>query len=79
MCIASLKGAVVLCRSTRSAYPLRDVARQVEFLIKSREFVRRSGLPSVDRLRLSGRQPPGTKITDTVFSPEFATYTLIPS
>ena len=49
MCIASLEGAVVLCRSTRSADPLRDVAAQVEFLIKSREFVRRHGLPTVDR------------------------------
>ena len=49
MCIASLEGAVVLCRSTRSADPLRDVAHQIEFLIKSREFVRRYGLPSVDR------------------------------
>jgi AcrR family transcriptional regulator len=45
MCIASLEGAVVLCRSTRSVGPLRDVAEQVEFLIKSREFVRRHGLP----------------------------------
>ena len=26
MCIASLEGAVVLCRSTRSVDPLRDVA-----------------------------------------------------
>jgi AcrR family transcriptional regulator len=45
MCIASLEGAVVLCRSTRSVDPLHDVAEQVEFLIKSREFVRRHGLP----------------------------------
>ncbi len=45
MCIASLEGAVVLCRSTRSVDPLRDVAEQVEFLIKSREFVRRYGVP----------------------------------
>jgi TetR/AcrR family transcriptional repressor of lmrAB and yxaGH operons len=44
-CIASLEGAVVLCRSTRSVDPLRDVAEQLEFLIKSREFVRRYGLP----------------------------------
>lgn len=44
-CIASLEGAVVLCRSTRSVDPLRNVADQVEFLIKSREFVRRYGLP----------------------------------
>ena len=42
-CIASLEGAVVLCRSTRSVDPLRDVAEQIEFLIKSREFVRRYG------------------------------------
>ena len=48
-CIASLEGAVVLCRSTRTAEPLREVARQVEFLIKSREFVHRFGLPSVER------------------------------
>ena len=46
MCIASLEGAVVLCRSTRSVDPLHDVAEQVEFLIKSREFVRRHGLPT---------------------------------
>jgi TetR/AcrR family transcriptional regulator, lmrAB and yxaGH operons repressor len=44
-CIASLEGAVVLSRSTRSVDPLLDVADQVEFLIKSREFVRRYGLP----------------------------------
>jgi AcrR family transcriptional regulator len=44
-CIASLEGAVVLCRSTRSGDPLHDVAEQIEFLIKSREFVRRNGLP----------------------------------
>jgi AcrR family transcriptional regulator len=44
-CIASLEGAVVLCRSTRSVGPLNDVAAQLEFLIKSREFIRRYGLP----------------------------------
>ena len=44
-CIASLEGAVVLSRSTRSVDPLRDVADQIEFLIRSREFVRRYGLP----------------------------------
>jgi TetR/AcrR family transcriptional regulator, lmrAB and yxaGH operons repressor len=49
MCIASLEGAVVLCRSTRSAEPLRDVAHQVEFLIKAKEFVQRYGLPSPAR------------------------------
>lgn len=45
MCIASLEGAVVLCRSTRSVDPLQDVAQQVEFLIRSREFIRRHGVP----------------------------------
>ena len=44
-CIASLEGAVVLCRSTRTVEPLRNVAEQLEFLIKSREFVRRHGVP----------------------------------
>ena len=48
-CIASLEGAVVLCRSIRNAEPLRQVASQMEFLIKSREFVRRNGLPTVRR------------------------------
>ncbi|CQD14768.1 TetR/AcrR family transcriptional regulator [Mycolicibacterium farcinogenes] len=49
MCIAALEGAVVLCRSSRSVDPLRDVAGQLEFLIKSREFVRRNGVPGVSR------------------------------
>jgi TetR/AcrR family transcriptional regulator, lmrAB and yxaGH operons repressor len=44
--IAALEGAVVLCRSTRSVAPLRDVADQLEFLVKSREFVRKYGLPA---------------------------------
>jgi TetR/AcrR family transcriptional regulator, lmrAB and yxaGH operons repressor len=48
-CIASLEGAVVMCRSIRSVEPLRQVASQIEFLVKSREFVRRYGLPTVDR------------------------------
>jgi TetR/AcrR family transcriptional repressor of lmrAB and yxaGH operons len=42
--IAALEGAVVLCRSTRSTDPLRDVHAQLEFLIKAREFIRRNGL-----------------------------------
>lgn len=46
MCIAALEGAVVLCRSSRTVEPLREVAQQLEFLIKSREFVRRNGLPT---------------------------------
>jgi len=37
---------VVLCRSTRSLEPLHDVAAQMEFLIKAREFVARNGLPT---------------------------------
>jgi len=45
-CIASLEGAVVLSRSTRSVDPLNEVAEQLEFLIKSREFVRRNGIPT---------------------------------
>lgn len=44
-CIAALEGAVVLCRSTRSVDPLHDVAAQVEFLIRSRDFIRRYGVP----------------------------------
>jgi hypothetical protein len=44
MSIAALEGAVVLCRSTRSADPLRKVHDQLEFLVKAREFVRRNGL-----------------------------------
>jgi AcrR family transcriptional regulator len=44
--IAALEGAVVLCRASRTAEPLREVAGQVEFLIKSREFVHRFGLPA---------------------------------
>ena len=51
MCIASLEGAVVLCRSTRRVDPLLDVAQQIEFLIKSREFVRRFGLPRSSTVR----------------------------
>jgi TetR/AcrR family transcriptional repressor of lmrAB and yxaGH operons len=46
MTIAALEGAVVLCRSTRSANPLHEVADQLEFLIKAREFVRRNGVPA---------------------------------
>ncbi|ORV97461.1 TetR/AcrR family transcriptional regulator [Mycobacterium kyorinense] len=43
--ISALEGAVVLCRSTRSTGPLREVHNQLEFLIKAREFVRRNGVP----------------------------------
>jgi AcrR family transcriptional regulator len=44
MSIAALEGAVVLCRSTRSTEPLREVYGQLEFLTKAKEFVRRNGL-----------------------------------
>ena len=40
----ALEGAVVLCRSTQSTEPLREVYGQLEFLIKAKEFVRRNGL-----------------------------------
>jgi AcrR family transcriptional regulator len=40
--ISALEGAVVLCRSTRSPEPLDDITREMEFLIKAREFVCRS-------------------------------------
>ncbi|MGI9124759.1 MAG: TetR/AcrR family transcriptional regulator [Mycobacterium sp.] len=44
--IAAMEGAVVLCRSTHSLEPLTDVAQQLEFLIKAREFVARFGIPA---------------------------------
>jgi len=43
--IAALEGAIVLCRSTRSADPLHQVGDQLEFLVKAREFVVRNGIP----------------------------------
>ncbi|WP_193044901.1 TetR/AcrR family transcriptional regulator [Mycolicibacterium baixiangningiae] len=45
--IAALEGAVVLCRATRSLDPLRQVHTQLEFLITSREFIRRNGIPTM--------------------------------
>ena len=45
MSISAMEGAIVLCRSTRSAVPLHQVGEQLEFLIKAREFVHRNGLP----------------------------------
>lgn len=45
MSIAALEGAIVLSRSTRSVQPLSQVAEQLEFLIKAREFVSRNGIP----------------------------------
>ncbi|MGY4710665.1 TetR/AcrR family transcriptional regulator [Mycolicibacterium sp. CBM1] len=44
--IAAMEGAVVLCRSARSLKPLHDVAAQLEFLIKAKEFVTKFGVPS---------------------------------
>ena len=44
--IAALEGAIMLCRSTRSVVPLREVGDQLEFLVKAREFVRRNGMAS---------------------------------
>jgi TetR/AcrR family transcriptional regulator, lmrAB and yxaGH operons repressor len=37
--IAAVEGAVVLCRATHTTAPLREVARQIEFLVRAREFV----------------------------------------
>src|ERR1700761_99990 len=48
MSIATLEGAVVLCRSLRSSDPLHKVYEQLEFLVKAREFVRRNGVPGRD-------------------------------
>jgi TetR/AcrR family transcriptional repressor of lmrAB and yxaGH operons len=45
-CVAALEGAVVLCRSARTAEPLRGVAKQLEFLIKAKEFVKRNDVPA---------------------------------
>ncbi|ETW21580.1 TetR family transcriptional regulator [Mycobacterium gastri 'Wayne'] len=38
--VAALEGAIMLCRSTRTTKPLREVGDQLEFLTKAREFVR---------------------------------------
>jgi TetR/AcrR family transcriptional repressor of lmrAB and yxaGH operons len=51
MSIASLEGAVVLCRATRTAGPLRDVAQQIQFLVKAREFIRMNGVPNIHPTR----------------------------
>lgn len=48
MTVAALEGAVVLCRSGRSLQPLHDVAQQIEFLIKAREFVSRFNTASIN-------------------------------
>jgi AcrR family transcriptional regulator len=43
--LAAVEGAVVLCRSLRSAEPLRDVTEQIEFLVNGKKFVSRYGRP----------------------------------
>ncbi|WP_099223698.1 TetR/AcrR family transcriptional regulator [Mycobacterium persicum] len=40
--VAALEGAIMLCRSTGSVEPLRQVGDQIEFLVTAREFVRRN-------------------------------------
>ncbi|NTY61343.1 TetR/AcrR family transcriptional regulator [Mycolicibacterium sphagni] len=46
--LASMEGAVVLCRSVRSLQPLHDVTAQLEFLIKAKEFVTKFGVPTLN-------------------------------
>ncbi len=55
--IAALEGAIVLCRSTRTAEPLHQVADQLEFLVKAREFVVRNGIPGAQ----DGAREPSTQ------------------
>ena len=45
--LAATEGAVILCRSLRSAQPLRDVAENIEFLVNGKKFVSRYGKPVV--------------------------------
>lgn len=45
--LAAIEGAVILCRSLRSAQPLRDVAENIEFLVTGKKFVSRYGKPAV--------------------------------
>ncbi|KDF00166.1 TetR family transcriptional regulator [Mycolicibacterium aromaticivorans JS19b1 = JCM 16368] len=46
--LSAMEGAVVLCRSVRSLQPLHDVAAQMEFLIKAKEFVKKFGVPTLN-------------------------------
>ena len=46
--ISAREGAAVLCRSVRSLEPLYDVATQLEFLIKAKEFVTKFGVPTLN-------------------------------
>jgi TetR/AcrR family transcriptional repressor of lmrAB and yxaGH operons len=44
--IAAMEGAVVLCRAARSMEPLDDVAAQLEFLVRAKEFVSTMKVPA---------------------------------
>lgn len=46
--ISAMEGAVVLCRSVRSLEPLHEVAGQLEFLIKAKEFVTKFGISTLN-------------------------------
>ncbi|WP_328350108.1 TetR/AcrR family transcriptional regulator [Mycobacterium sp. NBC_00419] len=46
--ISAMEGAVVLCRSVRSLEPLHEVAGQLDFLIKAKEFVTKFGMPNLN-------------------------------
>ncbi|PND56822.1 TetR family transcriptional regulator [Mycobacterium sp. ENV421] len=46
--LSAMEGAVVLCRSVHSLQPLHDVAAQMEFLIKAKEFVTKFGVPTLN-------------------------------
>ena len=43
-----MEGAAALRRSVRSLEPLYDVAHQIEFLIKAKEFVNKFGVPTLN-------------------------------
>ena len=47
MSISAIEGALVMCRSMHSTAPLHHVVEQLQFLIKARQFINNSALPSV--------------------------------
>jgi TetR/AcrR family transcriptional repressor of lmrAB and yxaGH operons len=53
--IAAIEGAVVLCRSLRSAEPLREVTDQLEFLINGRKLIDQWARKRAGEIRSSGR------------------------
>jgi TetR/AcrR family transcriptional regulator, lmrAB and yxaGH operons repressor len=53
--IAAIEGAVVLCRSLRSAEPLREVTDQLEFLISGRKLIGQWARKRAGESRSSGR------------------------